>query len=197
MRKKEIVGLLFLIVGAAGIYLSVQRSAPEYIYLIAKRDITPGEIISSSDLVRKSMNLSESSNLYLSGDAKFQSRRTLRRIGSGEAIPRDALTAEVESESRRLITFSLPKNRVPSTLSSGDLADIYFFNNPEFSGNSEKISLIKIFEKIRVKSVDRQSTQLDGSVTLTAYLEESDAIEFATLLASSVLSLAQRFDDVG
>ena len=195
MRKKEIAGLVLLIVGAIGIYLSVQRSTPEYVFLTAKRNITPGETISTTDFVGKKMNLGEAASLYLGGDAKFRARRALRSIKTGEVVPREAVTMDEFMETRRLIGFSVPNSKLPNGLKVGDLFDLYFFTQPQNNGSQSPVELARVYEKLRVFSLQKDSSQLDGKISLNAFIESTDVGEFLTYVERSSITIVKRFDE--
>ena len=195
MRKKEIAGLVLLIVGAIGIYLSVQRSTPEYVFLTAKRNIAPGETISTADFVGKKLNLGEAASLYLGGDAKFRARRALRSINTGEVVPREAVTMEEFTETRRLIGFSVPNSKLPNGLKVGDLFDLYFFTQPQNNGSQSPVELARVYEKLRVFSLQKDSSQLDGKISLNAFIESTDVGEFLTYVERSSITIVKRFDE--
>lgn len=194
MRKREILGLVLLIAGASGIFLSVRQSPPQYVYLTAGRDIFPGEIVANSDFRTQSLYLASSASRYVSGDMKLQGHRSLRKISRGEVIPRDALTSESEIEERRLVTFQVSLSEAPPTLEVGDLIDIYFFSIAPTDIGGDQATLIDVVEKIRIKEISKGSEGLDGKVTISALFVQEIAPDVMTMLASAKISVAQRFD---
>ena len=194
MRKREILGLVLLIAGASGIFLSVRQSPPQYVYLTAGRDIFPGEIVANSDFRTQSLYLASSASQYVSGDMKLQGHRSLRKISRGEVIPRDALTSESEIEERRLLTFQVSLSEAPPTLEVGDLIDIYFFSIAPTDIGGDQATLIDVVEKIRIKEISKGSEGLDGKVTISALFVQEIAPDVMTMLASAKISVAQRFD---
>lgn len=194
MRKREILGLVLLIAGASGIFLSVRQSPPQYVYLTAGRDIFPGEIVANSDFRTQSLYLASSASQYVSGDMKLQGHRSLRKISRGEVIPRDALTSESEIEERRLVTFQVLLSEAPPTLEVGDLIDIYFFSIAPTDIGGDQATLIDVVEKIRIKEISKGSEGLDGKVTISALFVQEIAPDVMTMLASAKISVAQRFD---
>lgn len=194
MRKREILGLVLLITGASGIFLSVRQAPPQYVYLTAGRDIYPGEIVANSDFRTQSLYLASSALQYVSGDMKLQGHRSLRKISRGEVIPRDALTSESEIEQRRLLTFQVSLSEAPPALKVGDLVDIYFFSLEPTDTGVDQATLIDVVEKIRIKEMSKGSEGLDGKVTLSALFVQEIAPEVLKMLASAKVSVAQRFD---
>ena len=195
MRKRELLGLSLLILGGGGIYLSASNGPPEYQYLTAAREISPGEIVGSQDFSEQSLHLAAASSHYVSGSAQVSGHRALRRMSRGELIPRDALSSKIEVEQRRLLTFTVSKADLPPGLKTGDLIDIYYFTIPTGSSVTEEIKLIKVTSRIRVHSITKDPNQFDGQVTISALFEASDAREIMGLIVTSKIALAQRFDD--
>ena len=196
MRKKELLGLSLLILGAVGIYFSAKQTPNKFEYLTATRDISPGDVVAAADFASSSMDLSKSASRYVSAGVQLAGHRALRRISRGEIIPRDALTSEIEIERRHLLTFTVGKSSSPHDLKVGDLVDIYFFSIPSGAALSEEIRLLKVAPKIRVHAIYVDENQVDGPLTISALFEERDSGEFMRLIATSRISLAQRFDDV-
>lgn len=194
MRKRELIGVVFLIIGASGVFLSIRQSPPQFLYLTATRDIWPGEIVSSADFESQSLYLSDSGGKYVSGDVKLNGHKSVRMIARGEVIPRAAFTSQAKEENRRLLTFVVPKIQMPKSLKPGDLIDIYFFSIPDLQSSGEPSELDTVIEKIRVKSIDHDDAQLGGKVTISALFEEEKAREIMTLIARSTIAIAQRFD---
>lgn len=195
MRKKELLGLILLVLGGGGIYLSVSNGPPQYLYLTAARDISPGQVVESKDFSQQYLHLAKASSHYVSGSAPVTGHRALRRISRGELVPRDALSSTTEVEQRRLLTFTVAKSDLPLGLKIGDLIDIYFFTIPTGSSVTEEIKLIDVIPRIRVQSIERDPNQVDSQVTISALFEASDSEGIMTLIATAKIALAQRFDD--
>lgn len=195
MRKRELLGLVFLLVGASGVYFSVRQAPPQYVYLTAGRDISPGEILSSSDFTRESLFLSSAGDLYISGDVQISGNRALRAIGRGEVIARGALTEDIQREARDLLTFTVLKAEMPANLKVGDLIDLYFFANPKSNLSEENHTLSKVIPKIRVQAITVDENQLDGHIAISALFEKQIVREVMILLAKSHITISQRFDD--
>ncbi len=195
MRKKELLGLILLVLGGGGIYLSISSGPPKYLYLTAARDISPGQVVESQDFSQQSLHLATASSYYVSGSAPVIGHRALRRISRGELVPRDALSSTTEVEQRRLLTFTVAKSDLPLGLKIGDLIDIYFFTIPTGSSVTEEITLIDVMPRIRVQSIERDPNQVDSQVTISALFEASDSKDIMTLIATAKIALAQRFDD--
>jgi hypothetical protein len=195
MRKREVLGLIFLVVGAVGVYISVRLTPPQYVYLTAGRDISPGEVIASDDFVRESLFLSTAGNKYVTGDFILAGHRALRKIARGEIIPRGALTSEREMEERHLVTFTIPTSHIPEKLQAGNLIDIYFFTVKNQGALDEKFELAKVLSKARIQSIQSKDGQLDGQVTISVLVDQKESGEIISLITNSRLAIAQRFDD--
>ena len=195
MRKRELLGLIFLVIGAIGVFMSVRQTPPQHVYLTASRDISPGEVVGSEDFLRDSLFLSNSADKYVTGDIKLVGYRALRKIARGEVVPRAALTREREIEERHLVTFTLPKTHIPANLQVGNLIDIYFFTTTNRGALDEQFDLTKVLTKVRVQSMQTKDVQIDGQVTISVLVDQKESSEVISLITSSRISIAQRFDD--
>lgn len=195
MRKRELVGLVFLIIGASGVYLSVRQTPPQYIYLTASRDISVGEIVSTQDFTSDSLFLSNADKKYVSGGVDLGGHRALRSITRGEIIPRAAFSSEIEIEERRLLTFVVAKSQAPKHLKSGDVIDLYFFSVPNNVALNEQVELITVVEQVRIREVGNDDAQFDGKITISALFNKNQTREIISLLTTSSIAVAQRFDD--
>ena len=182
MRKKEIVGIGLVIIGAAGMLFSMRDLAPESTYFVATRDVAPGAHLSSTDFNRIPLELREAATHYISASAQFSNRKALRRIKKGEIIPRDAISQAESIEQRKQVTFALASSKIPQDLQSGDL-------------QNESVELLKSYEKVRVYSVAKYDSQFNGDQTVTLLLNPDDVREFLTLLVFNELTLVKGLSD--
>ena len=195
MRKREILGLLFLVIGASGVLLSVRQAPPQFVYLTAGRDISSGEIVKKADFNEESLYLSSSAERYISANAQISGHRALRRINRGELVPRDSLTSQVEVEYRHLLTFKVSQSESPQTLAEGDLIDIYFFSVPSSGLLEEKAELVKVVKKVRIQFISSDKNRMDDRLTISAFFDKEESEEVMTLITRSKIMVAQRFDD--
>ena len=195
MRKREILGLLFLVIGASGVFLSVRQAPPQYVYLTASRDISSGEIVKKSDFSRESLYLSSSATLYISANAKVSGHRALRRMSKGELVPRDSLTSQVEVEERHLLTFKVSQSESPQNLTSGDVIDIYFFSVPSSGVLDERVELVKIIQQIKIQDISIDKNRMDDRLTISALFDKDESEEVMTLITQCKISISQRFDN--
>ena len=195
MRKKEIVGIGLVIIGAAGMLFSMRDLAPESTYFVATRDVAPGAHLSSTDFNRIPLELREAATHYISASAQFSNRKALRRIKKGEIIPRDAISQAESIEQRKQVTFALAISKTPQDLKSGDLVDVYFFKVLNRDLQNESVELLKSYEKVRVHSVSKSDSQFNGDQTVTLLLNPDDVREFLTLLVFNELTLVKGLSD--
>ena len=195
MRKREILGLLFLVIGASGVFLSVRQAPPQYVYLTASRDISSGEIVKKSDFSRESLYLSSSATRYISANAKVSGHRALRSMSKGELVPRDSLTSQVEVEERHLLTFKVSQSESPQNLTSGDVIDIYFFSVPSSGVIDERVELVKIIQQIKIQDISIDKNRMDDRLTISALFDKDESEEVMTLITQCKISISQRFDN--
>ena len=195
MRKREIIGIGLLIVGAAGMFLSIRNSTPHSVYLVATRDVAPGAHVSATDFVKMPLDLRGASTYYISAAAKFSNRQSLRRIKKGEIIPRDAISEAESIEKRKEVPLTLTSSKIPPDLKSGDQVDIYFFKVPRDDLMNKTVELLKSYERVRIYSVTKPDGQFNGEVTATILINPEDVQRFLTLQVSSELLLVKSLDD--
>ena len=195
MRKREVLGIALLIFGSTGIFLSIKNATPQYVYLTAKRDISPGEILARNDFRSVSLYLADAAVEYVGAEVNLDSHRSLRRIKSGEIIPRDAITRSREIESRGLITFPVESSKIPTDLSKGSVIDLYFFSRATLGVQSEQTELVENFPRLRIQQISMPTGQLDGDSLISIFVAQSDVSRLLQLISTCSISISQRFDD--
>lgn len=195
MRKKEVIGAMFVIIGVAGMYLSTRDALPKYQYFTATRDLNAGETVAASDFHGIAIDLRAAADYYITANAKFSSRRVLRKITKGELIPRDAISSSALPELRKQISLTLPSNRRPIGLKQGDLVDIYFFDVPAEGTTEKSVRTLKIYQRVQIHSIEKIPGQFNGEVNVTILLNPEDVSDFLTLLLGKDFWLSKGFDD--
>ena len=195
MRKKEVIGAVFVIIGVAGMYLSTRDALPKYQYFAATRDLNAGETVAASDFQGIAIDLRAAANYYITANAKFSARRVLRKISKGELIPRDAISSATSPELRKEISFTLPSNKKPIGLKQGDLVDIYFFDVPTEGASEKSVSMLKVYQRIRILSIEKIPGQFNGEANATILLNPEDVSGFLTLLLGKDFWLSKGLDD--
>ena len=185
MQKKEIFGAALLVVGIAGMFLSVRDTVPPDRYFTTTRDLAVGEIVSSSDFQVIPIDLRGAANHYISAESIFSNRQVLRKIAKGEILPRDAISKRKGLERRKQVTFTFLESKIPIGLRRGDLVDIYFFNAPRGGATDSPVQLLKKYETVQIDSVSKGEGQLNGEITVTLLVEPENVGEVLTFLASS------------
>ena len=195
MRKKEVIGAMFVIIGAAGMYLSTRDALPKYQYFTATRDLNAGETVAASDFHGIAIDLRAAADYYITANAKFSARRVLRKITKGELIPRDAISSSALPELRKQISLTLPSNRRPIGLKQGDFVDIYFFEVPTEGTTEKSVRTLKIYQRVQIHSIEKIPGQFNGEVNVTILLNPEDVSDFLTLLLGKDFWLSKGFDD--
>ena len=195
MRKKEVIGAMFVIIGVAGMYLSTRDALPKYRYFTATRDLNAGETVAASDFHGIAIDLRAAADYYITANAKFSARRVLRKITKGELIPRDAISSSAIPELRKQISLTLPSNKRPIGLKQGDLVDIYFFDVPTEGTTEKPVRRLKVYQRVQIHSIEKIPGQFNGEVNVTILLNPEDVSDFLTLLLGKDFWLSKGFDD--
>jgi len=127
-NSRAVLGALLVTIGALGTFTlaSDGHGPPETSYLVATRDLQPGETITTTDVRFEPMELSaELSATTLNSVEGLDGAVVLHDLGTGELIDVAHLLAATVSGDRPLssvheVTFGIPLDRSPSALVPGD-----------------------------------------------------------------------------
>ncbi len=126
--SRAVLGALLVTIGALGTFTlaSDGLGPPETSYLVATRDLQPGETIATTDVRFEAMELSaELSATTLNSVEGLDGAVVLHDLGTGELIDVAHLLAATVPGDRRLssvheVTFGIPLDRSPTALVPGD-----------------------------------------------------------------------------
>lgn len=130
----------------------------------AKRAIPAGARISADDLTRARVRFTtgDSAGQYVSADSKLDGLVTVRQIGAGEFVPKEATAAELDSE-RLEVPVSAQVGRLPADLAVGDEIDIWVAPKSVAAGNTSDPPARKVWERVRVVQVDASKGVTGGT----------------------------------
>ena len=145
-----------------------------YNYWVIAQSVTPGHVISLTDLANDHLNLGDSTDYYLRESDKIVRLVATRLLQPGELIS----TADVNSSAESMATSAVPLNLRSSDLASGisvgDSVDLYGVLDSR--NGEEVVDPILILGGIALVGLDSSKNSLGGDVSITVAIEETQVL---------------------
>jgi hypothetical protein len=156
-------------------------------YWVVNTPISPGHVISASDVVAEHMNLVTSSEMYLSNSDEPIGMVATRILKVGEIIGTSDLTSAIDAMSTSAVPISVRALDVASGLSVGEGVDIYWVLDTQ--NGEEAIDPILILGGVTLLSYDSGGKNFGSDVGLTVAVEETQVLRIlsATTLGRLVV----------
>lgn len=127
------IGIILVVASIVGVVALVATADDSIEVYAAASPLTPGDRVTSSDLVLRSVKLNESSEFYIErGGLPAEGFIATRPIGAGELIPTSSLGSH-EGLSLTAVVVS-PQGGLPETVSSGASVDVWASAEAEDGG---------------------------------------------------------------
>jgi len=124
-NARLIIGLLLILVSVAvgaRLFATADRTTSVW---AAARDLDVGAVLRDGDLVRRQVRLLDVTDKYLAADTAPVGYTLTRAVGDGELVPSAAVRGPGAAGERRLVTVTVPRDRLPAQLSAGSRVDVY------------------------------------------------------------------------
>jgi len=145
-----------------------------YNYWVIAQSVTPGHVISLTDLSNDHLNLGDSTDYYLRESDQIVGLVATRQLQPGELIS----TADVNSSAESMETSAVPLNLRSSDLASGisvgDSVDLYWVLDSR--NGEEVVDPILILGGITLVGLDSSKNSLGGDVSITVAIEETQVL---------------------
>ena len=145
-----------------------------YDYWVIAQSVTPGHVISLTDLANDHLNLGDSTDYYLRESDQIVGLVATRLLQPGELIS----TADVNSSAESMATSAVPLNLRSSDLASGisvgDPVDLYWVLDSR--NGEEVVDPILILGGIALVGLDSSKNSLGGDVSITVAIEETQVL---------------------
>ena len=145
-----------------------------YDYWVIAQSVTPGHVISLTDLANDHLNLGDSTDYYLRESDQIVGLVATRQLQPGELIS----TADVNSSADSMATSAVPLNLRSSDLASGisvgDPVDLYWVLDSR--NGEEVVDPILILGGITLVGLDSSKNSLGGDVSITVAIEETQVL---------------------
>ncbi|KRO37603.1 MAG: hypothetical protein ABR55_02355 [Actinobacteria bacterium BACL15 MAG-120823-bin78] len=158
---------------ASAFFISTYSNRGDNYWVIAS-SVTPGHVMTASDLVAVHMNLGESSSNYMSTSDQAIGLVATRTMVVGEVISVSDLAASVDAMATSAVPISLRSADLASGISTGDPVDIYWVLD---SRNGEPVvDPILIMGGVTLISLDDSKNSLGGDISITVAIEETQVL---------------------
>jgi hypothetical protein len=158
---------------ASAFFISTYSNRGDNYWVIAS-SVTPGHVMTASDLVAVHMNLGESSSNYMSTSDQAIGLVATRTMLVGEVISVSDLAASVDAMATSAVPISLRSADLASGISTGDPVDIYWVLD---SRNGEPVvDPILIMGGVTLISLDDSKNSLGGDISITVAIEETQVL---------------------
>jgi hypothetical protein len=158
---------------ASAFFISTYGNRGDNYWVIAS-SVTPGHVMTASDLVAVHMNLGESSSNYMSTSDQAIGLVATRTMVVGEVISVSDLAASVDAMATSAVPISLRSADLASGISTGDPVDIYWVLD---SRNGEPVvDPILIMGGVTLISLDDSKNSLGGDISITVAIEETQVL---------------------
>ena len=143
-------------------------------YWVVAAPITPGHVISNSDLSIAHLNLGESAEKYMRSHDEPIGMVVTRQMGIGEVVSILDLTTTDNAMSTSAVPISMRSVDIAEGINIGESVDIYWVFD---SRNGEPvIDPILILGGTTVLSVDASKNSLGGDIGITVAVEETQVL---------------------
>jgi hypothetical protein len=115
---------LFIIAISAGSLIAKEANRTVYVWA-SNGELAPGNTIAATDLKAVSVLLPESAKNYFSTNAQLIGAIVTHRIGTGDLIPVNAISAEPQKLGQRAVPLTIEITDLPTDLQRGEIIDLY------------------------------------------------------------------------
>ena len=143
-------------------------------FWVVANPISPGKVISNSDLKVQNFKLDGSEHLYMKKNSKPSGMIATRLLKRGEVLAFSDLTSVVNAMSTSAIPISVRTVDISSGLSVGEEVDIYWVSDSR--NGEEVIDPILVLGGVVLLSYDDSEKNFGSDVALTVAVEETQVL---------------------
>lgn len=134
----------------------------------ATKDLAPGSLIKDEDIKQTHVLMPNNAQFYLDGMNSILGSYVIRPIGAEELIPAYAVTIEPISDLRE-VPISIPINRLPYQIKTGQIVDVYAVPKQQTSLTQEnlKSKAALLLSSVGISGFDSESGKLGGEIAVT------------------------------
>lgn len=150
-------------------------------FWIAKRELTPGQQIASSDLAKVQVNIAKISPIYLATDINPIGKIVINRIPRSSLIAMQSISDKSDSINSAEISLTLRSVDLPGNVAAGDRVSIYLLEDAEPGSFPSEPELV--LSDIFLGSIERKSSNFGSDAAITIAIgrtEISDVLRATT-----------------
>jgi hypothetical protein len=124
LSARMVVGVLLVLLSVV-VGVRVVSAADETVpVLVAAVDLAPGQPLTADLVEVRQVRLEHGLDAYLTGDVG-SGYVVARPVGSGELLPRAAISPAADAVDTRYVTLALDASELPHGLTAGDVVDVW------------------------------------------------------------------------
>ena len=145
-------------------------------YWVAVRDLTPGHVIDSTDLIEMKASFGHEANGYIQANQNAVGYSISRLVIAGEYLNESALVENDGESNLKLLSFAAAAADLPSGIRIGDAVNLYQVIND--SGDGREVPAVLVIEGVYLVDLNRKSENLGGASIVTVAIP-NDYVERA------------------
>ncbi|MFM8448177.1 MAG: hypothetical protein ACKN92_08485 [Candidatus Nanopelagicaceae bacterium] len=145
-------------------------------YWVAVRDLTPGHVIDSTDLIEMKASFAHEANGYIQANQNAVGYSISRLVIAGEYLNESALVENDGESNLKLLSFAAAAADLPSGIRIGDAVNLYQVIND--SGDGREVPAVLVIEGVYLVDLNRKSENLGGASIATVAIP-NDYVERA------------------
>lgn len=176
-------GVLLICTSFVSAYLLSTSSNRMVTVWSATKDLAPGSVLQIEDIERTQVLIPNNAQYYLDGNSSILGSYVIRPIGAAELIPAYAVTTEPISD-LRAVPISIPINRLPYQIKTGQIVDVYVVPKQQISANQENSNLRSnlLLSAIGISGIDSEGGKLGGEIAITLLVPENSVGELVSTI---------------
>ena len=145
-----------------------------YNYWVIAQPVTPGHVITQTDLTADHLNLGQSTEYYLRQTDQAVGLVATRQMQIGEVISITDVSSSAESMATSAVPLNLRSGDLAAGISVGDAVDLYWVLDSR--NGEEVIDPILILGGVILIGLDDSKNSLGGDVSITVAIEETQVL---------------------
>ena len=143
-------------------------------YWVIAQPVTPGHVITQTDLTADHLNLGQSTEYYLRQTDQAVGLVATRQMQIGEVISITDVSSSAESMATSAVPLNLRSGDLAAGISVGDAVDLYWVLDSR--NGEEVIDPILILGGVILIGLDDSKNSLGGDVSITVAIEETQVL---------------------
>lgn len=144
-------------------------------YWIAKRELTPGQQISASDISKVAVEINAISNIYLPANTNPVGSIVINRIPRTSLIASRSISNQTNAINSAEISLNIRAIDLPANIAAGDRVSIYLVEDAEPGAFPSEPELV--LRDIYLGSIERKNSNFGSEVAITIAIGRTEISE--------------------